>query len=340
MTATSRPRAVVLCPGRGSYTESSLGSLPADHPWVAEAEELRAEILAGEDAPSLVELDGAERFRPALHLRPANVSPLIYLCSMLDAEAAKGTHDVVAVGGNSLGWYTALAVAGTVSFADGFRIVQQVSRLQEDAAKGGQIVYPRITDEWLVDEAKLHAIDDALESAGDEAQRSIELGGYAVLAGTPAGLKLLEASLPAVTMGRVTYPFRLAQHGPYHTPFVADVAVRAQALLADVPFDAPSCALIDGLGRVHAPSSTHVTLLRRYTLGEQITTPFDFTATVRTALREFAPDQLVLPGPGNTLGGVCGHVMLAEGWAGQRTRADFDARQAGDRAVLESMRRA
>ena len=330
-------RGVILCPGRGSYTEASLGSLPADHAWVAEAEALRAEILADEKPPTLLELDGADKFRPARHLRPSNVSPLIYLCSMLDAEQAKSEHRTVAVGGNSLGWYTALAVAGAVSFADGFRIVQTVSRLQEDAAKGGQVVYPRIDGNWQVDAAKLASIDEAL--ALDEVYPSIELGGYAVLAGTPAGLKALEGALPAVTMGRVTYPFRLAQHGPYHTPLVADVAAQAQDALDKIEFSAPQIALVDGLGRSHAPSSVDVDELCAYTLGAQITTPFDFTATVRTALREYAPEALVLPGPGNTLGGVCAHVMLSEGWAGQRTRADFEARQAGDAAVLESMRR-
>lgn len=332
-------RAVVLCPGRGSYTDASLGSLPADHPWVAEAESLRRELL-GDDAPGLVELDTAERFRPAVHLKPSNVSPLIYLCTLLDAERALAAHDVVAVGGNSLGWYTALAVAGAVSFADGFTIVQRVSRLQEDAADGGQLVYPRVTEDWLVDSERCAAIDRALAAAGDEAAPSIELGGYAVLAGTRAGLKTLEAELPPLTMGRVSYPVRLAQHGPYHTPFVRGVAERARADLASVTFGAPRIALVDGQGAVHGPSSADVAWLADYTLGAQLTTPFDFTATVRTALREFAPERLVLPGPGNSLGGVCGQVMLAEGWAGQRTRADFDSRQAGPDAVLESMRRA
>lgn len=331
-------RAVVLCPGRGSYTEASLGSLPTDHAWVAEAEGLRAELL-GDDAPGLVELDGAEKFRPAVHLKPSNVSPLIYLCTLLDAERAKAEHDVVAVGGNSLGWYTALAVAGAVSFADGFRIVQHVSRLQEDAAPGGQIVYPRVSDDWQLDAERCASIDAALAVAAPEAQPSIELGGYAVLAGTPEGLKMLEAELPKVTMGRVTYPFRLAQHGPYHTPFVRAVADRARADLGDVSFGAPQITLVDGRGTCHAPATADVAVLRDYTLGAQITTPFDFTGTVRTALREFAPERVVLPGPGNSLGGVCGQVMLHEGWAGQRTRDDFDARQAGDDGVLVSMQR-
>ena len=36
------PRAVLACPGRGSYAAAALGSLPFDHPWVQRAEQLPA----------------------------------------------------------------------------------------------------------------------------------------------------------------------------------------------------------------------------------------------------------------------------------------------------------
>ena len=60
-------RAALLCPGRGSYTEATLGSLPPDDELVRRAEELRA----GFDLEPLLALDGAARFEPARHLRPA-----------------------------------------------------------------------------------------------------------------------------------------------------------------------------------------------------------------------------------------------------------------------------
>ena len=65
--------------------------------------------------------------------------------------------------------------------------------------------------------------------------------------------------------------------------------------------------------------------------------PFDFTATVRVALREFAPDTIILPGPGNTLGGIVGQVLVAEGWSGIHSKGDFLAAQAGDAPPVRSM---
>ncbi|HYM52581.1 MAG TPA: ACP S-malonyltransferase, partial [Candidatus Dormibacteraeota bacterium] len=73
MNSRTAPRAVIVCPGRGAYTAAALGSLRADHAKVQRAEELRA----GYALEPLLALDGAERFEPARHLRPANASPLI-----------------------------------------------------------------------------------------------------------------------------------------------------------------------------------------------------------------------------------------------------------------------
>ena len=73
---------------------------------------------------------------------------------------------------------------------------------------------------------------------------------------------------------------------------------------------------------------------------EQVTTPYDLTAFLRVALREYAPDRMVLPGPGNTLGGVVAQVMIAEGWRGLRSKADFQVMQKSEDPPIESMRRA
>jgi len=129
------------------------------------------------------------------------------------------------------------------------------------------------------------------------------------------------------------------QHGPYHTPLVQSVADRARERLSRLEYRAPRITLIDGRGAQFTPWSTDVSELVEYTLGTQVVTPYDFTRSVRVALREHAPDHLVCPGPGNTLGGVCGQILIAEGWRGIHSRVDFDRVQAGDSPILISMRR-
>lgn len=362
--ARERPRAVLVLPGRGAYTASTLGSIPADHPLVARAEAIRAEL--GLD--SLLALDAADTFEPSVHLRPANASPLIFLGALLDAERATADHRLVAIVGNSLGWYSALAVSGALEFDDAFRLVQGISLLQEEAAEGGvtggQIIYPRVGVDWQPVEAYADALEAALtdgangaqgddQTAGgledgggesratdpDRAYPSVDLGAYVVLAASDAGLARLIQTLPPVTVGERQFPLRLAFHGPYHTPLLASVAEAATERFTELSWRAPSVTLIDGRGVRFTPWATDPAELARYTLGEQIVTPYQFAASARVALREYAPERLVLTGPGNTLGGVVGQLLVAEGYHGIRTRVDFENAQASAAPLVLSMGR-
>jgi len=326
-------RVVIMCPGRGSYTEKELGSLPPDHDLVRVAERRRADF----GLEPLLALDQATRFEPARHLRPAHVSPLIYVKAMIDATQAASEHDVAAVGGNSMGWYIALAASGALSFEDGFRLVQRMALLQEEHAGGGQVLYPVCDDDWTPSKGHRAAIEEVLASSGGEAMPSIDLGGYAVLAGSSKGVSHLLKSLPAVRMGSVTYPIRLALHGPYHTSLAEPVAAAAAAELRGLEFNLPHTTLIDGRGRRFSPWSTDLDELREYTIGAQVTTPYNFTSSVRVALREYAPEQIVLPGPGNTLGGIVGQILVQEGWQDLHSKADFQEAQRNDQPIVVSM---
>ena len=331
-------RAAVVFPGRGAYTSASLGSLPREHPLVRRAEELRS----GYGLPSLLELDGAEGFDPRVHLAPANASPLTFVASLLDADTIGGDLSPVVALGNSLGWYTALVYAGVLGFDDGYRLVQEISLLQQEplpsGGPGGQVIYPLVGPDWRPSEELAAIVDTALERGEEEVHRSIDLGGYAVLAGSEAGVARLLGDLPPVKVGERLYPVRLALHGPYHSPLVAHVASAASERLAGLTWHAPRLALVDGRGAWWSPWSTDPAALRDYTLGEQLVSPFGFATALRVALREWAPDRLVLPGPGNTLGGICGQVLVAEGYRAIRRRADFEQAQQREPLIL-SMRR-
>src|SRR3546814_992920 len=72
--------------------------------------------------PTVSELDGADRFSVATHMRGDVAAPVIYTATALDyLSIDRDKFDVVAALGNSMGWYSALACAGAVSVEDGFR---------------------------------------------------------------------------------------------------------------------------------------------------------------------------------------------------------------------------
>jgi acyl transferase domain-containing protein len=328
----SRLRAVLLCPGRGSYGREQLGALRrlGSEPALAAALERADAERAREGLAPLRELDASPQFRPGLHLAGRNAAALIYFATLAGGARAFAEYEVAGVLGNSLGWYTALAVAGALSADDGARLVQRMARLQEDVA-GGQILTTLVDDEWRPDPALRAATDAAVAAvralgAEYQVETSIRLGGHEVFGGTEAAVRALLAQLPRVRHGGREFPFQLAGHGPFHTPLCAGVAARAAVELGPdgaPPLDwrRPRCALIDGRGDLHEPASADPRRLADYTAGHQVTCTFDFSAAARTALRELNPDLLVDLGPGATLRAPAGHVILQEGWRGIRTRA-------------------
>jgi [acyl-carrier-protein] S-malonyltransferase len=323
------PRAVLVCPGRGAYGPRSLGSLAAGHPLVERADELRTR----HGLEALTALDAAAGFDPALHARPSNADPLTFVCSLLDAETAASDHDLTAALGSSLGWHTALALAGALAFDDAFRLVQELALAYEETSgqdgPGGEVIYPLVDADWREDPDRYDAVVTALaDGHGDDGSvfASIDLGGFAVLAGDEPGIARLLRELPATTLGSRRYPLRLPALAPAHTPLLSRVAGSARQGMADLAWHAPMLTLVDGRGARWTPWSTDPSALRDYTF-DQLTEPYDFASAVRVALREHAPDRLVLLGPGSSLASSCAQVVVGEGYRGIASRAAFEAAQ-------------
>jgi len=330
-------RAAVAFAGRGAYGPGSLGSLPEGHAWVRRADELRA--AAGLESLSV--LDSAERFDPARHLRPSNAWPLIFLAGLLDAERIADDHEVVVVLASSTGWYTALAASGALGFDDAMRLVHAMAAAAEAPleAPAGELIYPLTDEAWQPDPASRRAVTSALEEAGDHAGMAVDLGAFAMIGGARDALAPIAGSLPAVRIGGREYPLRLAGGDGWHTPLRAAAAVEAARSLSDLAWEAPNVTLIDGAGRRFTPWSTDPIHLAETTLAGQAGTTYDFATAVRVALREYAPDVLLLPGPGASLGASCAQLIVAEGYRGMRSRAEFEQAQRGPSPVLLSMHR-
>ncbi|MGE0142521.1 MAG: ACP S-malonyltransferase [Planctomycetota bacterium] len=326
---TAKPTAVLFCPGRGSYGRGELGAITRhglDEAITTALDEADA-VRAREGRPTIRELDGAGAFRPGLHLEGRNAAELIYFATMAELPLLLERYRIVAVAGNSLGWYTALAAAGALNVRAGARLIRTMAALQE-LAVGGQILTTTVDEEWRTDRALAAAVDDrlaAVNALGSDhfVARSIRLGGHEVLAGTERGVSELLARLPVQKSKEREFPFRLAGHGPFHTALCGEVAAAAEEALADLPIRMPNIALIDGRGDSHSPWSADPLDLLEYTTTEQVTTTFDFSAAVRTAMREFVPDVLLCAGPGSSLRAPVGHMVLREGYRGVHSKAEL-----------------
>ena len=319
--------AVVICPGRGTYTKAELGYLGRHH---AEKADLIAQFDRRREAlgqETLSALDGAVRYSVAKHTRGDKSSALIYACTLADFQALAGV-EVVAVTGNSMGWYSALACAGALSPVGGFEVVNTMGTLMQEHLIGGQLIYPFTGEDWRDDparKAELLALVAEIDGRADHVLAlSIDLGGMLVLAGNEAGLAAFEAAVPPA-QGR--FPMRLANHAAFHTALQAPVADAGRTRLPADLFGQPDLPLIDGRGAIWWPHATDRQALYDYTLGHQVTETYDFTRAIRTAAREFAPDLFVVTGPGTTLGGAVAQSLILCQWRGMRTKTDFQNRQ-------------
>ncbi|HSH49935.1 MAG TPA: ACP S-malonyltransferase [Halomonas sp.] len=329
-----KERLLIVCPGRGTYNQAEWGSLTrhaAGSEWLSRFDALRRE----QNQPTLSELDGETPFRLSVHGRGDHASPLIYACALADALAIdRERYEICAVTGNSMGWYIALALSGALAQDDAFTLINTMGHLMQTSLIGGQLLYPWVDDQWRPQPERRRELLALIETLhgqeGSELYLSIELGGMLVFGGNEAGLKRLTEELPPMER----FPMRLHQHAAFHTPMQESVKAEARTRLPATPFGAPEVPLIDGRGKLWTPWSTDPEALWDYTLGEQLVTPYDFTAALRVSLREFVPDRVVIPGPGATLGGAVAQALIQLGWWGLDSKAAFQAMQQSDPRLI------
>lgn len=317
--------ALVICPGRGTYGKAELGYLKRFHGDKAALIATVDRIRAGRGQPTVSELDGAERYSPALHTRGDIASPLIFTASYADYLAIdRSRFDVAAVTGNSMGWYTTLACAGAVDLEHGFSIIDAMGENSQAGEAGGQVLLTLVDDEWREAPGLRDAVLALVERI-DGLYVSIALGGMIVLAGTEPALAALLADAPPAP-GRE--PLRLVNHGPFHTPLMQGSSERAMASLSAGWFGSPDVPMVDGRGRIWRPFATNAEALWHYTFAAQILQTYDFTRGLQVAMREYAPDRIILLGPGDTLGGAIAQALIAIEWQGLASKQDFQERQA------------
>jgi acyl transferase domain-containing protein len=332
----TRLRALVVCPGRGSYGRSQLGSLgrrASGDPIVGALDAFRARL----GRPTLTEIDQAPELTPRLHVAGEHASLLTFAATAVDLAAIdRDRIDVVGVTGNSMGFYTALHAAGALDLAGAARLVETLGHYQADRVIGGQLMYPVVDDDWRPSPPLIAAVAGALDHPGVHV--SIRLGGTIVLGADADGLGHARRVLPLLERGGLRYPAQLPLHSAFHTPLMAATGERARAELADLALTSPAVTLVGGDGAIHRPWAAPDALWR-YTLGPQIVEPFDFTRAIVTALGELGPDVLVLPGPGDSLGSALAQILIAQRWRGLTSRAEFTAVQATDRPIVLAMHR-
>jgi malonyl CoA-acyl carrier protein transacylase len=331
-----RQTAIVIFPGRGAYNKTELGYLtqhfPGPHNFLDVIDDYRIQ----QGFPAVTALDQSESFNPDLHTGGKNAPALIYACALADYQVIdRDKYDIVAVTGNSMGWYLALAAAGALDESGAIRVVNTMGSLTQSAGQGGQIVYPLMNTEWQRDSTLENTLDATIEEVSAHPQAkiypSVMLGGMRVLAANDKGVELLMKKLPPV---QDHYPMQLLHHPAFHSPLLGHIPALAMAELAMNVLLTQTIPLIDGRGHIWQPYATDIEALYQYTFRYQIQHPYDYSKAVDVAIKEFAPDRIIIPGPGTTLVGPTAQVLISQQWLGLTSRTAFRALQDTEPFIL------
>jgi [acyl-carrier-protein] S-malonyltransferase len=306
-TASSRSgpfmSTVILAPGQGAQVPGMLSEWTAASP-AAAALVSRADTLLGHrlhPGMSLSEL-AASASTETLN-RTDIAQPAIYVASLACwtgmVELGLVSEGRLAVtAGLSLGEYSALVVAGAISFDDGLELVTLRGRAMQDAAEassGGMVALIGASEEDAA------AVVTACQTHGSVlVAANFNAPGQVVLSGSTDCIDKAAAYASTELKLRVA---KLDVAGAFHSPLMAPAAERLAAALGNTSIAVPSVPVLSNV-----TGTPHNARLIRERLVQQLTSPVrwaDCIDYIKNDSALAAPDAVwVELAPGKTLTGI------------------------------------
>ena len=280
---------VFTFPGQGSQ-KPGMGASWVDHPsWelVAEASE-----AAGRDVGHLLLEADSEELRAT---RNSQLSTYVLSLVVLDAVERTGVEPA-RVAGHSLGEYSALTAAGTISFEDGVRLVSERGDAMQAAAEASEGTMAAV----------LGLDDDQVDTAcrgtdGDVWVANYNAPGQVVIAGSPGAVDAAGEMAKRLGAKRT---MKLPVGGAFHTPFMASAAERLAKAVSATDLrspDIPVLANVDAAPHTD-PEDWNEILIR------QLTSPVRWRAILHE-LADSGAATYVEVGPGNVLTGMAKRTL-------------------------------
>jgi len=290
---TSGP-SVILCPGQGAQ-HVGMGAAWAGSSPAARAVFERADAVLGTPL-SRVCFEGPE---DTIN-RTDVCQPAIFAASIasfegwLETEGLVRDEIVVAAAGLSLGEYTALHLAGSLSFDDALRLVSIRGAAMQEAALA--------TDSGMlalvgIDEQQANDLCDASRGPGVLVCANFNAPGQVVLSGDSDAIGRAEQAASAEGYRSV----RLPVAGAFHCPLMAPAAQTLRAALDAAEILPPSFPVMSNV--TAAPHERDAASIRER-LVEQLTHPVRWAACCEHLVGSFGGSAFHELAPGRSLSGM------------------------------------
>lgn len=291
---------VILCPGQGAQ---AVGMGKAFFEKSSEARAIFEQadgILGNSLGSSLSKLcfEGpAERLNQTDVSQPAIFTTSIACYAALKAQWSYGNGEapIVAAAGLSLGEYTALTIAGAMTFEEGLKLVTLRGRAMQDAAEASQGGMVALIG---ADETQAQQVCDKARGNDVLVCANFNAPGQIVLSGSKAACD--RAAPIASDLGlRATV---LVVAGAFHSPLMKPAAERLAGALEKTAIKPPRCpvyANVTAAAHENDPQSIRTKLV------EQLTSPVRWAQSCAAIASQFAgkADFHELA-PGRTLAGL------------------------------------
>ena len=282
-------------PGQGSQYVG-MGLALAEMSPAARAVFGEADAALGAPISELAWSGPAEDLDLTVNAQPAILATSIaYLRAMQAARAETGAEPLIPAfcAGHSMGQFSAMVAAGTLSFADAIRLVTERGRLMQESAPGRDGAMAAIIG---LDPGALPDVLAAGARAGLVVLANDNAPGQDVISGERAAV---EAAIAAARERGARKAVILPVSVAAHSPLMADAAHAIARMVDDVTFADPAVPLL-----ANATAALITTgRAARQELVEHLTSGVDWTRTVR-AMTNGGVRRFIEVGPGRVLSGL------------------------------------
>jgi [acyl-carrier-protein] S-malonyltransferase len=284
-----KPFAFVF-PGQGSQTVGMLDAW-GDHPAVRDTLAEASQAL-GEDIAQLIAQGPKESLDLTTNTQPVMLTAAV---ACLRAWLAEGGDQPAVVAGHSLGEYTALVAAGSLTLADALPLVRFRAQAMQEAVPVGAGAMAAILGLDAADVAAgcaeaAAAVGEPVEAANFNDSKQT------VIAGTKAAVDRACEVLKAKGAKRA---LPLAVSAPFHSSLMKPAAERLKERLVGVSIQSPKIPVINN---IDVASQTEPEAIRD-ALYRQAFGPVRWVETVQ-AIRARGIAHIVECGPGKVLAGL------------------------------------
>lgn len=283
----------LLFPGQGSQ-EVGMALELATHSPAAKAIFAEADEVLGFSLSALC-FDGPEEsLTDTINAQPALLAVSTATLAALQSELGSLPTPTF-FAGHSMGEYSALVAAGSITFADGLRLVRERGRLMKEAGQKSPGLMAAILG---LDEAVVAQVcADAQAATGGIVQVANDnCPGQIVISGDRTGMERAMADLTEAGARKVV---ALAVSIAAHSPLMAPAAAELKAAIDATPIHPPVAPVI---GNTSAAPLTSADAIRAE-LVAQLTGSVRWTASMQHAV-DAGVETFVEIGPGDVLAGL------------------------------------